>query len=47
MFPVRYGPVSYILFRRNSVKVEVCSNTSTVALLVVGDDGKATQYLGV
>jgi hypothetical protein len=45
VFPVSYEMTSYILFRRNSVfnpRVEAGSNTSTVALRVVGGDEKGS-----
>jgi hypothetical protein len=45
VFPVRYGLISYILFIRNSVfnsRVEAGSNTSTVALRIVGGDKKGS-----
>jgi hypothetical protein len=48
VFPVRYELNSYILCRRNSVlkgrvtRVEAGSNISTVALRVVGGDGKGS-----
>jgi hypothetical protein len=45
VFPVRYERNVYVLFRRNSVfkyRVEAGSNTSIVALPVVGGDEKGS-----
>jgi hypothetical protein len=50
VFHLRYELDFCILFRRNSVfncRVEAGSNTSTVALRVVGGDEKGTQCLGL
>jgi hypothetical protein len=50
VFPLRYELNYYILSRRNSLfisRVEVGSNTSTVALRLVGGDKNGTQCLGV
>jgi hypothetical protein len=50
MFPVRYSLNYYILFSGNSFsesRVEAGSNTSTVALRVVGGDEKGVHCLGV
>jgi hypothetical protein len=49
MFPVRYELNFHILTGRNSIfepRVEAGSNTSTVALRVVGGDEKGTQCRG-
>jgi hypothetical protein len=50
VFPVRYGLNLYVLVRINPVfksRVEARSNTSTVALRVVGGDEKETRCQGV
>jgi hypothetical protein len=50
VFPVKYKLSLYIILRINSdfkSCVEVGSNTSAVALRVVGGDEKGTQCLGV
>jgi hypothetical protein len=51
VIPVRYGLDFYILFKRQThpfvTRVEAGSNTSTVALRIVGGDEKGTQCLGV
>jgi hypothetical protein len=48
MFPVRYELNLYIIFSHQcsaTSRVEAGPNTSTVALRVVGGDGKGTQCL--
>jgi hypothetical protein len=50
VFPVRYELHLYIVLRKNSAiisSVEAGSNTSTVALRVVGGDEKGTQCLEI
>jgi hypothetical protein len=49
MFPMRYKLKFYILFGRNSVfkaRVDAGSNTSAVALRVVGGDEKGNPVPG-